>query len=201
MFFENTICPAVSFVFRKHHMPGCQDLYSLFEPFGISNKISVIENVPELFQLVQDLTDVNDNTGRIIHSLHFLYQLCRISNENRFGYKLEQNIEGNPDSDIIRMNNIERIINTEFMQPLTAEEISRRLNISSRQLARIAKQRYHKTLYRVILEKRLTTAAQMLKTSNMSAERIAIMVGFSSKNTFWKEFRKKYGLTPAEYRS
>ncbi|NLZ37661.1 MAG: helix-turn-helix domain-containing protein [Clostridiales bacterium] len=42
--------------------------------------------------------------------------------------------------------------------------------------------------------------AEMLRTSDMSAERIAMMVGFSSKNTFWKEFRKKYGVTPAEYR-
>ncbi|MBQ7313979.1 MAG: AraC family transcriptional regulator [Clostridia bacterium] len=40
----------------------------------------------------------------------------------------------------------------------------------------------------------------MLRTSDISAEKIAVMVGFSNKNSFWREFQKKYGVTPMEYR-
>ncbi|NLZ37666.1 MAG: helix-turn-helix transcriptional regulator [Clostridiales bacterium] len=191
----------ISFVLRKYHTPDCQDLYSLIEPFGIGKKIMVIQNIPILFSIIEELTEDHDSTKRIINSLHFIYQLCKISDEYRFSNKYEQSVEVNRDSGFIRMSLLDRIINTEFMKPLTAEEVAQRLNISSRQLARIAKQRYNKTLYRVIIEKRLITAAEMLRTSGMSAERIAMMVGFSSKNTFWKEFRKKYSMTPAEYRS
>ena len=51
------------------------------------------------------------------------------------------------------------------------------------------------------MEKRLDVAAEMLRTSDMPAEKIALTVGFSSKNIFWKEFQIKYGMTPAKYRN
>lgn len=48
---------------------------------------------------------------------------------------------------------------------------------------------------------RLTKAAQMLRRTDLSVLDIALSVGFDSHEGFAKAFRKKYGVSPSEYRS
>lgn len=197
---DKEVWQSISFFLRKQPMLECQDLYGLLEPFGFSDRMLVLHQVPELFPILRELTENYNNTRRMIPGLHFLYQLCRIAEENHFGAMDEHRVEATYDSNYVRLNLLDRIINTEFMQGMTADEVAQKLHISARQLARIVKQRYNKTLYQVIAEKRLNVAAEMLRTSDMPAEKIALTVGFTSKNVFWKEFQMKYGMTPAKYR-
>ena len=86
------------------------------------------------------------------------------------------------------------------MKKLTMKEIADELYISSRQLDRIVRKRYGKTLHKVIMETRVRTAEQMLLTTDMTVERIGRAVGFSSGAGFYREFSAAYGMTPAEYR-
>jgi len=197
---NDDVWQAMAFFFRKHPLLECQDLYSLLAPFGFSDRVLVLHHVPELFSIIKELIEKYNSPRRMLPALHFLYYLCRVSEENKYGDMVEQNIEATHDSNFIRMKLLDKIINTEFMYPVTAEEVAQKLHISSRQLARIVKERYNKTLYQVIVDKRLNTSAEMLRTSDISAEKIAVMVGFSNKNSFWREFQKKYGVTPMEYR-
>lgn len=191
----------LSFIIQKYPKIECQDMYRLLEPFSICDKILILHDKPELFSIIKEITD-NYNKNRImIPVLYLVYQLCKYSEENNFRAIIDESTEITHDSSIVRMNLLDRIINREFMLPITGEETAKKLHISTRQLARIVKQRYNKTLFQVVLDKRLSTAAEMLRTTNMSAEKIAITVGFSSKNSFWNEFKKKYGVTPAEYRN
>ena len=67
-------------------------------------------------------------------------------------------------------------------------------------LARIAKERYGMTLHRAIIENRIATAANLLACESQTVEQISLAVGFQSKCCFYREFVKKYGVTPIEYR-
>ena len=87
-----------------------------------------------------------------------------------------------------------------FTESVTAAEIAKQLYISERQLARIAKERYGMTFHRVIIEKRIATAANLLACGGKTVEQISLAVGFQSKCCFYREFVKKYGMTPIEYR-
>lgn len=48
---------------------------------------------------------------------------------------------------------------------------------------------------------RLSHAVRLLKTSRFSLGEIARMVGFHSSNTFYKAFRRVYGMPPSVYRN
>ncbi len=56
------------------------------------------------------------------------------------------------------------------------------------------------TPYQFVLEKRLHTAAQLLRTDAHSIGEIAGLVGFKSASHFASKFRAYYGLTPTRYR-
>lgn len=198
---DPAVFQCISFFIRKHPAAECQDLYSLLEPFCRSDRILVFPCTPELFSIMNELNEKYNSSQRMIPELHFLYLLSRISDENKFGYQAEKCIGATPDSSLIRMNLLDRFIGTEFTHHLNAADIAQQLHISERQLARLVKQRYNKTLYQMITEKRLNAAAEMLLTSDVSAGKIAAMVGFTSKNVFWREFKRKFGKSPAQYRN
>ena len=50
------------------------------------------------------------------------------------------------------------------------------------------------------MDKRIQTAEQLLVTTDMTVDKIAVTVGFSSSAGFYREFMKRYDTTPAEYR-
>ena len=152
--------------------------------------------ISSVYEILQDYNSNN----RFVPGLHLLYLLSKLSEENQLTLRVEQAETQVEDSNLVRMNRLDRIINTEFMQNLTADAIADKLHISSRQLSRIVQKRYHATLHQVITDKRIAVAAIMLQSSDFSAEKIAEMVGYTSRASFYKEFDKKYGMTPLEYR-
>ena len=53
----------------------------------------------------------------------------------------------------------------------------------------------------LLLEIRLTNAAQFLRKSDESIQNISERVGFSNFNTFYKAFRRTYAVSPSQYRT
>jgi AraC-like DNA-binding protein len=47
----------------------------------------------------------------------------------------------------------------------------------------------------------LENAEKLLKTTNKTVQEIMYCCGFNNKSYFYKEFSKKYQLTPKEYRT
>nr|WP_168121140.1 AraC family transcriptional regulator [Paenibacillus sp. HB172176] len=95
----------------------------------------------------------------------------------------------------------------EFMQAnyggaLSLEEVAEKLRCSSRQLQRLFKELHGGSSFSQILEDiRLTHVCKSLRESAQSIEQIAKNAGFSSGNYLHAVFRKRYGMTPSEYRS
>lgn len=52
-----------------------------------------------------------------------------------------------------------------------------------------------------VKELRLSKAARLIETTDSSITEIAYSVGFRDAGYFGKCFRKKYGMTPKEYRN
>jgi len=67
-------------------------------------------------------------------------------------------------------------------------------------LSRIYKEHAGISLSDYIAKERLSTACQMLRTSQVQISAIAKSTGFTSSNYFSRWFRKHIGLTPQEYR-
>jgi len=95
---------------------------------------------------------------------------------------------------------LDALIASSYMKELTLKDIADSLYISSRQLDRIVRRRYGKTLHKVIMETRVRAAAHMLLTTDKAVDKIGREVGFSSNAGFYREFSRYCGSTPAEFR-
>lgn len=56
-----------------------------------------------------------------------------------------------------------------------------------------------KTFSRIVLEARMERAVMLLKSTTLSTDEIAFMLGYSDKSNFFKAFRQYYGISPREW--
>jgi AraC-like DNA-binding protein/quercetin dioxygenase-like cupin family protein len=95
----------------------------------------------------------------------------------------------------------------EFMQSnyggaLSLDDVAEKLRLSGRQLQRLFKELHGGHSFSRILEDiRLAAVCSRLADEEMSVEQIARETGFSSGSYLHAVFRKRYGMTPSQYRS
>ena len=197
----DTVCHTISFICHKRNVSEGADLYKLLSPFVNGRQIIIYRNKPELYNGVARITD-ESSRGRILpvmHMIELLMHAVELPCQKQEPISDDSLIRSET-GDIQRMMRLDQLINVFFMHDLTVDEVAKHLYISGRQLDRIVRKRYGKTLHSVIIDKRISTAEQMLLTTDMTVDKIGLAVGFGSKAGFYREFSKRYGVTPAEYR-
>ena len=85
--------------------------------------------------------------------------------------------------------------------PLDIDELSRRGNLSSRQLIRLFKQHVGRTPQRHYLELRIARADQLLKETTIPLSEVAVATGFPSASSFSHCYRRVRGVSPTVTRS
>ena len=198
----DTLWYSIGFTYTKKIRPNAEDLYSDLEDFDRSDIIRKYIDDTRLFTLIRDIYLESDTVPKHIPVMKLYLVLMYLKAQKSIDISI-----GGKDSGLhgktklmSLMSYLDYFVNQKFTESITEAEIAKRLYISERQLARIARERYGMTLHRAILEKRISTAATLLKESNRTVEQISAAVGFQSKTCFYREFVKKYGMTPMEYR-
>ena len=102
--------------------------------------------------------------------------------------------------DLQRIIALENIISLGYTGELSAEDVAGALHISRRHLDRIVKERYGKPLSALITERRLVLAEELLRTTKLSARRIAEETGFGDGDTLTRNFKRLRGCTPSDIR-
>ena len=82
-----------------------------------------------------------------------------------------------------------------------ASELAQRLNLSPTQLAREFRDAVGVNVGDFLKERQLDLAKTLLITTDLSAARIGIDAGFGTARSFFRAFRRVYGMTPNAYRS
>ncbi len=188
----------MGFICRELQGDFVNDLYGSFSGLMEYNSLLIYKNVPRLCALVKEC-HLNKNENEVSSVLSFIAELIKLP-------KAQDNASETPGENTQKSKNIDRllklddIINTNFTQSFSNKEIADLLFISERQLSRIVAKNYSQPLRVIILKKRLDIAAELLLTTSDSVEYIASSVGFRNKNSFHREFKKRFGLTPNEYR-
>ena len=93
-----------------------------------------------------------------------------------------------------------RFINEHYMNPLTTADIARAVGFSPNYLSRKFRAAAGIGLHEYLVYARLQHAALELLSTQDSITTIALRCGFSDSNYFKDSFKKKYGLTPRQYR-
>lgn len=83
---------------------------------------------------------------------------------------------------------------------LSIEEIARSVGLSSSRISRLFKSEMGMTLGRYIKRGRLERARELLGTTNLTVKETLFEVGLSDPSHFGRDFRRAYGLSPAQYR-
>jgi AraC-like DNA-binding protein len=83
---------------------------------------------------------------------------------------------------------------------LSIEFIASEVNFSTSYLRLIFKETMGTTISKIIIDKRIEKICALLNQSNMSVQKIADELGFSSPNYLYAFFKNYTGLTPNQYR-
>jgi AraC-like DNA-binding protein/mannose-6-phosphate isomerase-like protein (cupin superfamily) len=87
-----------------------------------------------------------------------------------------------------------------YSRPITLKDVSNKLFISERQLQRIFAERSGLSFSKYLEDLRLTHVCHDLISSQTSIHDIALRHGFTNSNYLFHVFRKRFGVTPNQYR-
>lgn len=100
---------------------------------------------------------------------------------------------------------LETMVNKEhlFLDPdICRDMLTKRLHIKKNVFAQMIQTYAHTNFNGYINNKRLEYSIRLLKDyHNYTIEAVASDSGFNNVRTYYRQFREKYGMTPAEYRS
>lgn len=161
--------------------------------FTKQNDVSTINSVLEMY------TEFNSNSkysDRMLTSMmsSFFIRLLRTDAKN-----IIVPMSSGTSSD----RNIIYILNHIFSNynEITLKELSLKYSYSERQMSRILKEYTGKTFINIIQDIKLQKACELLKNPNISINKIIENIGYSNTTHFYKIFKKRYNMTPIDYRN
>ncbi|MBQ8310955.1 MAG: helix-turn-helix domain-containing protein [Clostridia bacterium] len=95
---------------------------------------------------------------------------------------------------------IERYINGRLSEKITLGDVADAIHLGERQTSRIILREYGMPLSEMVTEKKLAVAEMLLKNSDMRISEVARQVNFGADNYFYAVFKRKYGISPLQYR-
>ena len=105
--------------------------------------------------------------------------------------------ENHQDDRLVAMLNY---IQTNY-QTVTLEDMAQQFHLSEPYISKYIKDKSGKTFGDFVQGIRMKKARTLLKNSNMTVENIAYTVGYQNVEHFNRLFKKKYNMTPIQYRN
>ncbi len=99
-----------------------------------------------------------------------------------------------------RLNEIMNYIQVNYLT-VDMEELSRHFHLSKPYLSKYIKEKSNMTFGEIVQSVRMKKARSLIRSTSLSIEKIAAQVGYQNAEHFNRLFRKKYGLTPVQYRN
>jgi len=87
-----------------------------------------------------------------------------------------------------------------FAEPVTLSEFARVACLSPNHLLRTFRQIFQETPHQFLITRRLEEAKRLLLRDDLSVTEVCLAVGFESLGSFSTLFRKRFGISPSEYR-
>lgn len=91
-------------------------------------------------------------------------------------------------------------LDAHYTEKITLETLSKEFYISNNYLTRVFKEQFGMSVKGYLQVVRITHAKQMLRTTDKTAEEIAIVCGFGASLYFSRVFKEIEGVPPSVYR-
>ncbi len=99
-----------------------------------------------------------------------------------------------------RVKKVLEIIEGNLRGKLHVDDLSQSVNLSPSRLHHLFKAELGMPVVQYIKGLRLKQAKGLLETSFLTVKEITLNVGYNDESRFVQDFKKAYGLTPAQYR-
>lgn len=83
----------------------------------------------------------------------------------------------------------------------TINRLAKEINISKSQLVKLFQIEFELSPVQYVRNLRLEKACDLLETTFLRVKEVAFVVGIGDQSHFVRDFKKKYDLTPTEYRN
>ena len=93
-----------------------------------------------------------------------------------------------------------RWIELNLMQPLSVNDVVMKSGYSSFYLQRSFTSVTGESVGRYIRRRRLEVAARLLRETHADVSEIALMLGFDEITSFYRSFKRTFGISPGRYR-
>lgn len=192
---------SIGIVFSQCASQSNRDVYARISRLMEQNEIVVYNGQEFLYDILCGIRDSADPDSEPFRLLDFASVLVNLSQTIPSRDTVTNSNQKSKNKNMDRLLKLDYFINHEFMNPLTNKKIADELHIGERQLSRFVLTHYGTTLHTLLLSKRISVAAKLLSESIDTIDNIALAVGFNSKMNFYREFKKVYQVTPAQYRN
>jgi YesN/AraC family two-component response regulator len=91
-------------------------------------------------------------------------------------------------------------IDRHYQSDIKVEDLAERFFFSKEYLTRLFRNQYGCPIYEYVLQVRMNNAKEYLLNPSLTIQQIAERMGYSNANYFGKAFKRRYGLTPSEFR-
>ncbi len=96
------------------------------------------------------------------------------------------------------INSLVEYVEKHLEEKLTLDEVAARFYISRGTVNKLFRQSMDSTFYKFLTQRRLILAKSLIK-EGLSMEEISVKCGFSDYSTFYKLFKKEFGISPREF--
>lgn len=111
-----------------------------------------------------------------------------------------------PGSQVLRnekpelLDNVVSYIETHLQEKITLTDTASRFYVSESTIGQTFQKKMHVSFYHYVTQRRLIAAKSMMaEESNLDT--LSIKVGFSDYSSFYRAFKKEFGISPREYRN
>ena len=104
------------------------------------------------------------------------------------------------DTNSMRAERIRSYIDAHYYEPLSANDLASKLNISVRYLDAIFKEQYRITPLQYLTEVRIERAKKLLVETDKDIASICFEIGYETLSTFYRTFKNLVSLSPNKYR-
>ncbi|PNV60948.1 hypothetical protein C0033_16000 [Clostridium sp. chh4-2] len=162
-----------------------KDMISILIGYVTQENMQNIAN--ELAYALVNFEKVFEDLDEIVD---YLYEIIdKIQKEHLCAKRIDPNIERVID-----------IIHSEYEKPLSLDEMSQRLDLTSSYISRLFKKETGQNFKDYLTRFRMMKAKELLLKSNYNINEIALKTGYLNGDQFGRAFKQLEGMTPYEYR-
>lgn len=100
-----------------------------------------------------------------------------------------------------RLLQARQFIEASYLQPIQTADVANHVALSKYHFARLFKRIFGLTVHQYVISLRLNNARHLIESTELNITDISLETGYNSLSVFINAFRRKFSLTPSNYRA